>query len=255
MKGIHAIIVAVGLGVAGAIVNFAYLNSRAREIEKVSFIGVKKDAVIGRGERVAAESLVEVGIPRAAAGNLKDFVFLWDELSSVDGLATSRTVNGGTLLAREDFRTPPPELELAAGETAMWIPVGGTPFVPSLLVPGDMVSFKVPTLAPAPLVPNAAPATAEGDARPADSSDLTLTGPVETIGPFKILSIGNRLGSAEVMRGAKIPQLQENVLTIRVSKDIAGEPERADKLWSRLQASNFRQVGIVLHSRKGERKK
>ena len=43
-------------------------------------------------------------------------------------------------------------------------------------------------------------------------------GPIETIGPFKILALGNRLGSPEVMRAAKMPQLQENVLAIRDAK-------------------------------------
>ena len=49
------------------------------------------------------------------------------------------------------------------------------------------------------------------------------------------------------MRTSKIPMMQENVITIRINKSVVGEQELADKLWNRLQATNFRQVGIILH--------
>ena len=130
--------------------------------------------------------------------------------------------------------------------------VRGGSFIPSLVTPGvDWVSFRVPTQAPgARPKPVAVPGlekAPEGEDPPAP------LGPTETIGPFKVLSVGNRLGDAEVMRSAKIPQLQENVLTIRVSKKVAGEVEKAEKLSSRLQAVNFRQVEIVLHSKKDKK--
>jgi len=38
-----------------------------------------------------------------------------------------------------------------------------------------------------------------------------------------------------------------------VSKKVAGEVEKAEKLSSRLQAVNFRQVEIVLHSKKDKK--
>lgn len=72
---------------------------------------------------------------------------------------------------------------------------------------------------------------------------------METIGPFTILALGNRLGSLEVMKAAKMQPVQENVLAIRVGKNGTEEAKRADQLWSLLQASNFRQVSIKLHSR------
>lgn len=256
MKGIQGLIVAAGLGVAGAVLNFFYLSSKARDIEMVSFIGVKPDVIIGRGERLVPDNLVEVEIPKNRVGNLKDFAFLWGEEGAVENRTTWRTLTDGTLLLRSDIKTPPPELELGKDETAMWIPVDSRAFVPSLVMPGDMVSFRVPALHPgAAMQPTpAAPAAAAGALQPKpDESDAAATvlpsGPTETIGPFRVLSVGNRLGSADVMRAAKIPQMQENVLTIRVSKSVAGETERADKLWNRLQAVNFRQIGIVLHAK------
>ena len=35
MKGIHGLILAIGLGIAGALFNFAYLANRSRDVEKV----------------------------------------------------------------------------------------------------------------------------------------------------------------------------------------------------------------------------
>ena len=51
------------------------------------------------------------------------------------------------------------------------------------------------------------------------------------------------------MKAAKMQPVQENVLAIRVSKHVPGEVKNAERLWSVLQASNFRQVSIKLHSR------
>ncbi len=56
------------------------------------------------------------------------------------------------------------------------------------------------------------------------------TGLVETIGPFVVVSIGNRLGTLEVMKANKVAPVQQNVLVIRVSKNVPGEVEKFNKL-------------------------
>lgn len=67
------------------------------------------------------------------------------------------------------------------------------------------------------------------------------------IGPFTILSLGNRLGTADVMAANHIPVQQENIMTIAV-KVHGGELDPLfRKLWDRLQQTNFRQVGVLLH--------
>jgi hypothetical protein len=140
------------------------------------------------------------------------------------------------------------KLDLEEGEDVWWIPVDTRAFVPSLVKPGDMVSFIVsrpvgPTLAVPPGARRPPPDEEE------DEADKKPAGPVETIGPFKVLALGNRLGDPEVMKAAKQPQVQENVLAIRVSNRVAGERQRAEKLWGMLQATNFRQVGVTLHNK------
>ena len=42
MKGIQGLIVAIGLGVAGAMFNWAYLASRSSQEATVSFVGIKE---------------------------------------------------------------------------------------------------------------------------------------------------------------------------------------------------------------------
>jgi hypothetical protein len=258
MKGVQGLIIAIFLGLAGAIANYFYLSSEARKIEMVSFIGIKPGVIVGRGERLKADSFVPVEIPKNAVGNLRDFAFLWTEKSTVENVTTWRPLADGlegTLVMRSDIKTPPPELDLGKDETAVWIPVDSRAFVPALLSPGDMVSFRVPSLRWAAVpTPAGKPAAAAGELKPKAeevdvSADAQPAGPTETIGPFKVLSVGNRLGSAEVLRASGGRQAEENVLTIRVSKQVVGEAERAEKLLSRLQAVNFRQVGLVLHGK------
>ena len=43
------------------------------------------------------------------------------------------------------------------------------------------------------------------------------------------------------------------MLAIRVSTHVPGEKERAERLYALLQSSNFRQVGIQLHSKEKEK--
>ena len=212
----------------------------------VAFVGIKEGKTINRGEVLRDDDLVPLRIPARWVGNFKDFAVPYAAKQTVLGQPVWRTMTGECLLLGEDLKTPPQSLKLEEGESLMWIPVTGA-FVPSLVLPGDMVSFKVPRAA----VPTPIRSGAERP-NPADDNPRPLS-PVETIGPFKILALGNRLGNPEVMRAAKVPQLQENVLGIRVSDHVAGEREKADKLWSLLQATNFRQVGVELHNRKESR--
>ncbi len=243
MKGIQGLIIAIVLGILGALCNWAYLAGRASQEETVAFVGVRDGRTVNRGETLRDDDLVAIKIPARLAGNLKNLAVLFDAKQSVVGQPVWRTMTGECLLMNDDIKTPPSELKLEEGETVMWIPVDTRAFVPSLVRPGDMVSFKVGR-------PSGPTPAGRGDGlKPIASSS---SGPDEPIGPFKILALGNRLGSPEVMRAAKMPQLQENVLAIRVSSHVPGEKERANTLFELLQATNFRQVGVVLHNRKSD---
>ena len=64
----------------------------------------------------------------------------------------------------------------------------------------------------------------------------------EIIGPFKILAMGNRLGTLEVMKANRMSPAQENVLTISVKLvDGALEP-KAQKLLNMINSANGQQL-------------
>ena len=244
MKNIHGLILAFGMGIAAAMLNWAYLNSEARRVTTVDFIGVKPGVTIGRGERLVEENLVPVPMPESQAADLRDFAILYKDLQTVVPKNVTRTITGGSLLLYDDVKPPPPELTLKKPRTpgdeeevALFIPVDTRTFVPSLVEPGDMVSFLAITEgAPTP----AGPTPAAGSVPPAGT---------EAIGPFRVLSLGNRLGTADEMKGAHIPQTQENVMTISVTRTAGTFEPKAEKLLKYLRSTNFRGMPIMLHPR------
>ena len=153
MKGINGLVVAVVLGIAGAVINFYYLNTEAQKKDMVAFIGVKKGVLLGRGDLLKEENLVKVEIPANHVGNLKDLACLWESRNGVKDMPVWRAIDtktegeGAVLLLRSDFKTPPRELELGKGELAACIAVPRN-FVTAHVNPGAKISFRVATLAP-----------------------------------------------------------------------------------------------------------
>jgi hypothetical protein len=250
MKGINGLIVAAGLGIVGALVNFYYLNTEAQKKDMVAFIGIKKGVILGRGDKLSEDKLVKVEIPANHVGNLKDYACLWDESVGIKDRPVWRTLDssnteGGLLLLRGDYREPPKDLELGKGERGQFITVPKN-FDASHLNPGDRVAFRVMTLTPpgptrAPVRPAAAPAAPATGAAASETAELQpkpeepeaapqLLESSEIIGPFVIVSIGNRLGTLEAQKAAKIAPVAQNLLLLRISKNVPGEEERFEKL-------------------------
>jgi hypothetical protein len=240
--------------------NWAYLMNRTSDKVNVNFIGIKKGVTLNNGDAIKAEQIEPVGLPNDAVGNLKDFAVFYDskttpDMQTVVGQKVWRVIQGPRFLMKDDLKTPPPELRLEADETAMFVPVDTRSIITSLIQPGDQVMFLVSRTVPGMPTPAKATVPALGGAAQEPTPDPSNTEenptpvpkvPIDKIGPFKVLSIGNRLGSLEVMKSAKIPQTQENVMTISI------KPKDEDKalfLQSRLDATNYRQVGVRLVSR------
>ena len=240
MKSVSGLIIAIGLGVAGAALNWMYLQQESSQIEKIDFVGVHER--INRGDPIRGDALVPVPYPRSMANEMKEFYVLWEARQTVIGSNANRPLSDGDLVLRQDLKAPPAELKLREkDERALAIPLDTTMFVSSRVVPGNKVSFLFsrtlpggPTLA----VPNDG-SDSPGGAKPQGDTDV--------IGPFKVLAIGNRLGSAEVMQAAKIAQVQENVVTILVKMEGDKLEPKAQRLWDLLRATNFRQVGVLVH--------
>ena len=144
MKSVQGLVIAAALGIAGAIFNWMYLNSGPSREATVKFLGIKQGQVVNRGELLREEHLATVEIPEAQVGNLRGFAVPYNAKSTVIGVPVSRNLVGECLLLEDDVKTPPAELKLKPGETAMWIPVDSRAFVPSLFKPGDKVSFLIP---------------------------------------------------------------------------------------------------------------
>lgn len=265
MKGIQGLILAIGLGIAGALFNFAYLHQKSLEQATVLFVGIDPKVTVNAGERVAEEHLVPVEIPAGNVGNLKDFAYLWEARASLIGRPVCRTLTGGSLVLREDLKTPPPELvfgeNLGPGEEerVLWVPVASNSFVPSLVAPGDQVDFVIWFGGPTPAVvgsgsdgessPEGASMTPEPKSS-ASSPVRTAQSNMEILGPFKILSLGNRLSSSEVWQAWGKQPANENVLGVSVRLKNGQLEPKARRLISLLQATGFRNVTVMLHPRK-----
>lgn len=265
MKGIHGLILGLGAGIAAALFNWAYITRSTGNIDAIAFVGIAPQRDLDTGHILAEEDLVPVPIPAVPAQRLKNFAYLYGDRVTIIGLRVTRPVPGGSLLLQDDLRPPPPKLRFGgqpAGnseEIAMFIPIDTRTIVPSLLEPGDLVSFIVG--GPTPAVGN--PGLGSGDAASGGSDPSSAgaanpsgagaanptAGSPQVVGKFKILAVGNRLTSVEAHRAYQLPQGQENILTISVRLENGRLEPKAERLWKMLEATNFRQVGVILHSR------
>jgi hypothetical protein len=229
-------------------------------------IGIKPEVTVNAGSRLQEDQLQRVSITRANVGNLTSFAEPYDAVKTVVGLTVSRTLEGGSLLLRTDTKTVPPELifgdqtQPGVEEVLMGVPIDPDRLVPSLIKPGDLVSFvsaRNPGYGPTPAVQAtdrldpASPGTLQpisaGTPATASSDDL------EIIGPFQVLSLGTRLGSTEVSRAAKQNTAQENVMTVLVRLESGKLEPKAQRLLKLTERIGFRPLGYLLHStqRKG----
>jgi hypothetical protein len=244
MKGVYGLVIAIVMGLAAGLFNWAYLESRSSGEEKVAFVGIKADVELQPGQRLDAAQLEPVEIPRRVVGNLQSYAVLYSSLPSVLNRPVWRPLSGGSLLLEQDLRTPPQKLDFGPNERVVWVGVDNRSLVPSLITPGDLVSFRIPSS----VVPEPTPAEEPAAEQPGPAPRRAKGG--EVVGPFKVLSLGNRLGSSDVLRASKIPQVQENVIAIALTVDKEGNftPD-AEKLFRIVDEGNYRPLRIILHPR------
>jgi len=249
MNGTKALAIAAALGVAGAALNWYYLFTKSQQLEKIEFLSIAPGVTIQPGERFTEAKLAPLAIPKDNVSEqlLKEAI-LFADWRTVENMPAVRAHREREILLRQDLKTPPPTLALTKpNERAIFIPVDTRTFVASLVSPGDQVTFVVGGAPqPTPAVPG------ENGDSPAEENLPTIGPPpsAELIGPFRVLSLGNRLGSAEVLKASGVPQLQENVMAVAVTVEKGDQLDtKAAKLWKLLQASGFRQVGVLLHPR------
>ncbi len=259
MKSSYALVLAVGLGIAGAALNSYYLYRKSQSVETVNFVGVAPGVTVNPGETVLREHLVPVPIPQNHVGSLDDFAVRYKRaLDGVVNRPAPRLLKGGSLLLEQDLLTPPQQLTLGENELAWPIPVDTRAFVPSLIKPGDEVWFLGAATAVAIPTPAGNEPIPEEDPNPAGPPAATPARSGSTsaqiIGPFTVLALGNRLGSPEVMRRAKIRQVQENVILIKVTMVGEGLRSPADELLRLMERTNSRPLGYFWRPQREEDK-
>ena len=242
MKGAYGLIFAVFLGLLGGVLNWIYLENKTRDVASVSFLGISEGAAIAPGQLLSSRNFVEVRIPERHAKNLQDFVYLYEDRTTLEGSPATRDYAGGELVFRADHRTPPAELKLEKNEEMFWVPVDSRSFVPSLVNPGDQITFVVPVYASQP----SRPTTGSADV-PEDAADA-VAGPTIEIGPFRVKSLGDRLGTLDVMKASRRAPTQERQIGIVVDITKPEEVERAKRLRDRLASGDYRNIGIILHA-------
>ena len=158
MKSKYALILAIVLGLAGAILNYSYLAKKSQSVAMVDFVGIARE--VKPGGLLTREDLVLVPIPKDQVGKLDEFAVQyqgWGGLEGVLNQPASRLLEPGTLLLDQDLATPPAQLELAQNERAWPIPIDTRVLIPSLINPGDQVWFLGTA------TPVAVPATADDE--------------------------------------------------------------------------------------------
>jgi hypothetical protein len=247
MKGVYGLLIAVGLGVAAALVNWGYLARKARDVEREAFLGVAEGVTIRPGDVFKEEDLVAVEIPKNRVGSLPQFAVLYADRFTVIGGNAVRDFESGQLILRQDLKAPPPEPRpLGPDEREIGIPVDKRTFVPSLYKAGDWISFVVPkvrsVLQPTP--ENSEENAEENGETPEPVPSAATAGGSETIGPFEIRTIGNRVASSDVSRASRLPQVQENVLNIIVKVQGDELEPKARKLFDLLL--NYKSQFVIL---------
>jgi hypothetical protein len=182
MRGLTGLLIAAGLGLAGALCNWMYLDSLATNEARLAFIGVKPDVRLNVGDIFKADQFEAVEIPRNRLGNLQDAAPLWSAREAVIGLRANKAYAGGELILRQDLATPAQEdlaSLLAEDEVARWVPIDPRAVIPEQINPGDLVSFETPQpAAPAAVSPTTG------------SQPLTMPSAIrEVIGPFRVLAV------------------------------------------------------------------
>ena len=254
------LLIALSLAIVAGLLNWKYLERKSSEIEMVSFLAIKEGRTIKAGKPFKETDFMAIEIPQKQVGFLREVAVLYEDRNTVISMNAVHNYTGGEIIMSEELKTPPTELKLAKDERAVFISVASG-FVPSLVRPGDSISFIVPKNPSAAAPPrqrrnpneNFDPNDPEASWR--DEPRNTFTGETEIIGPFRVLSLGSRLGSYKVSRAAGVSAGSENTLGIAVK--IRGNNTLnplADSLIKRL-GPNSRQARVLLHPRKDESEK
>jgi hypothetical protein len=259
MKNWIGLLIALSLAIVACLLNWQYLERKSKEIEVISFLAIADDVKVKTGDSFSESHFTRLEIPRKNAGSLKETAVLYGDMQTVVSMKALHDYRGGEIVLRQELKTPPVEFKLGNNELAMWVPVSSATFVSSLVKPGDEVSFVVPSPDAVfrdiqePENPNDQLGPEFGNTEDIDEPRRQVFNRnTELVGPFRVLSLGNRLGSYEVSVASGAPKARENVIGIAVTRVGLKIDPKAEKLVRWMAQPNFRQAGVVLHPRAAE---
>jgi hypothetical protein len=242
------LLLAAGLGLAGAVCNWLYLDSLAQSEARLAFIGVKPDVRLNIGDVFKTDMFEPVEIPRSRVGNLQDVAPLWSALDAIIGLRANKAYAGGEIVLRQDLTTPAQEelaSLLAVDEVARWVPIDSRSVSTDQINPGDLVSFEAPkeddavvanqVLSPTATAPPVAP---------------VKTASTELIGPFRVLAVGSRRERPNIQQARGRSGGAESTITIAVQLQNGAIEPRAAKLFEAVRTVGSQGLSVLLHSAK-----
>ncbi|MCY2962603.1 MAG: hypothetical protein NT069_02950, partial [Planctomycetota bacterium] len=232
MKGAPGFLLAVGLGLIGALVNWLYLAQKARQLDHLDFVGITENVTINPGDRFREEHFLRIPVPQHAVGGLQKAAVTWAALDTIVGMPATKSYSAGEILLWQDLKTPAvTDLldTLGPNDVAVGVPIDTRTVVVQNLNPGASVSFIVPRM---------------GSLGATPVAGTTLP---EFVGPFEILALGTRKGNLQLLQTSGGSSAQETTMTIRV-KSINGAPEEKwRQLLDVMRQSNSQPLSVMLH--------
>ncbi len=240
MKGVQGILLSIGLGLAGAVCNWMYLERLAGREAKLSFIAIRSDVQINVGDTLREDQLVKIDIPKSAVGNLEQVATLWSDLKVVSGWPSTRSFRGGELVLHQDIKTPGAKdlnEKLGKDEVALWIPIDMRTFNSARVNPDDEVSFILPKTGGLTMAPGT------GD----QGGTMTVSANSDIVGPFRILEIGNRTGRPEVQRASGVRQTIDSSITIVAKLEKGHLDTKSERITEYMRSSKSQGLQVILH--------
>jgi len=236
MKGAPGFLLAIGLGIIGAFVNWLYLAQKARQSEHLDFVGVVGQ--VNSGDKFREEHFQRIPIPQIAVGGLEKAAVTWSALDTILGMPATKSYSSGEILLWQDLKTPATyDLldTLKPNDVAVGVPIDTRTVVVQNLNPGAYVSFIAPRFG-------------SGGPTPVDA-EASKGSAAEFVGPFEILALGTRKGQAQLLTASGGSAAQETTMTIRV-KMVNGAPEEKwRQLLDVMRTSNNQPMSVVLHGK------
>jgi hypothetical protein len=234
MSSLMKLFVPILLGVAAGGINWFVMTVKT---SPRSFVAVSED--VKAGERFDEDKLKKLPVSGDVA-SLSETAVPWEHRAVLLDRTSHRDLVKGDLVLWRDSSPPTVALAAREDEMALSISLEGIGFVPRLLIVGDEVGFLI-----------GKHARGKGKAEPAVPERPPEDAEFEYVGPFRILSVGERIGRKSADEPGDGRDNDNKVITVAIQ--LQGPDRTPDAKTRRLLAaqqagpdSQRRVVAVVL---------